>query len=133
MNKFKFKAWDIKNKKMLDVSSIVFYDDEDSEKDLGGYVTFDLMGQPDLEFNKQCILIPYTGFKDKNQKKIYEGNIVKSNNEFKHKWVVEFRNGSFLCKCIHSPRAFQSLYRRSKSKSLEIIGNIYENPEMLNK
>jgi hypothetical protein len=78
----------------------------------------------------------YTGLKDKNNKDIYEGDIVLkrclccNNLEFNRSDVVIFDTGSFKLKsdiemkCNHKFAFDYQLY--------EVIGNIYENPELLN-
>lgn len=69
----------------------------------------------------------FTGFKDSNGKKIYEGDIVKI-DKFDFIGVIEFSLGIGSC-----------VRHCSKSTSLgalqpyieKIIGNIHENPELL--
>lgn len=84
-------------------------------------------------------LMQYTGLKDKNGKEIYEGDICKCNyfNSSKvkqHIEVVEFKAGQFdLTWTIN--KLFKSFRSRSHFNghpdAFEVIGNIYENPELL--
>ena len=112
----KFRAWDNSCKKMRGVKGI---------KDC-----FSL--RSDGFFDENYILMQYTGLKDKNGKEIYEGDIVIQNGE---KIVVKYG--------INEVDAFEgigfnlwSFYgekpngKRLKSE-LKLIGNIYENPELL--
>ena len=68
----------------------------------------------------------YTGLKDKNDKEIYEGDIFKVGNtcSFVVYRIAGFRFNSYMEKGL-----INDLY--SASKIGEIIGNIYENPELL--
>lgn len=69
----------------------------------------------------------YTGLKDKNGKEIYEGDIVKTVNwETPILAVVIFSEGLFR---IKDP-SFSSSFEIDRYR-LEIIGNIYDNPELL--
>jgi uncharacterized phage protein (TIGR01671 family) len=69
-------------------------------------------------------VMQYTGLKDKNGKEIYEGDILKYHNG-RHSHPIEF------------PKDYMWLATRMESdevaSAVEIIGNIYENPELLHK
>jgi len=67
-------------------------------------------------------LMQFTGLKDKNGKEIYEGDIVSA---FGRTSAVKFHDGYFDCGIDYIES--QSL----NVDSYEIIGNIYENPELL--
>lgn len=75
------------------------------------------------------ILMQYTGLKDKNGKEIYEGDILSTGNlESGHRIVeVYFKDGCFYTK----DESFKK-WRVAGWRTTEIIGNIYENPELLN-
>ena len=68
----------------------------------------------------------YTGLKDKNGKEIYEGDILLTNNQT-YNYEVKFEDCSFGVQTKHY--GFINLIGCGE---LEIIGNIYENPELLN-
>ncbi len=66
------------------------------------------------------VAMQYTGLKDKNGKEIYEGDIARF-REYNHH--INFSDGGFYV------GDFDTL--GSINTAVEIIGNIYENPELL--
>ena len=81
---------------------------------------------------KEITLMQYTGLKDKNGKKIYEGDIVEwvedylgEGNILKYKSEVSFGGGSFIIS--GSPL---SEFYKDENSPFEVIGNIYKNPEL---
>lgn len=72
-------------------------------------------------------LMQYTGLKDKNGVEIYEGDIIDDKGVT---WYVEFGNGRYTLRCTcHYPDG--DFYVFEDSPGYEVIGNIYENPELL--
>ena len=76
-------------------------------------------------------LMQYTGLKDKNNKEIYEGDIVKlrANHGI---GVVKYYDewGAFVVEYI-KPKPLVVLGMSYYKENIEVIGNIYENPELL--
>lgn len=71
----------------------------------------------------------YTGLTDKNGAKIFEKDIVEADFGIAgmNKLVVEFETGAFyLC---HNARLMYLL--RNWHDYVEVVGNIYDNPELL--
>lgn len=76
----------------------------------------------------------YTGRTDKNGTKIFEGDIVKGNFPYAEKCVVVWDNkrcGFYLKPITHWGKASTDKYYKLNSCVLEIIGNIYDNTELL--
>jgi uncharacterized phage protein (TIGR01671 family) len=76
----------------------------------------------------------FTGLQDKNEVDIYEGDIVNgdafSGKNLKCKVIYDEQYGCYQLKSFkEKPLTFPI---KSFLKNLEIIGNIHENPELLN-
>ena len=82
----------------------------------------DMVGHPELFEGYQ--VMQYTGLKDKNGTEIYEGDIVDINEPPAEVNRVEFYAGTYWL----SPHG---LVLADWNESGEVIGNIYENPELL--
>lgn len=78
------------------------------------------------------ILLQYTGLKDKNGTEIYEGDIIDAGSI--HKGYVVYRGASFTEEPIRKKDKPYWAYRPFGNLDMskrEVIGNIYENPELL--
>lgn len=79
-------------------------------------------------------LMQYTGLLDKNGKEIYEGDIVRVITDLEEGaellMKVEWENGAFI---LYGYGWAIILCEEERYRELEIISNIYENPELLTK
>ena len=67
----------------------------------------------------------YTGLTDKNGKKIFEGDIVKYKNS--SPCQIAYIDSQFVMMWKNFYRNFERVY----DDEIEVIGNIYDNPELL--
>lgn len=132
MRDIKFRAWE------PDAKEMVYFDNQKAAKDQ--YIASHLFALMSNEHPKgEGLLQQYTGMEDKNGVEIYEGDVVtgcytRRSVDYSEHSVVEFgyaddsdgyqrehtmgwvvSNGSSLCDLA----------------ACEVIGNIYENPELL--
>jgi hypothetical protein len=95
--------------------------------DLNG-ICLEEIGYGETEVNKEAIIQQYTGLVDKNKKEIFEGDIIKFNSGLKY--FIDFKNGRWIMtfKDGNSKKINENIV---KLFQIEIIGNIFENPDLL--
>ena len=119
MREIKFRAWDTDKIKFIDCTTHSL-----------GQVCNDFAGLGNRFYYQQ-----YTGLKDKNGKEIFEGDIVNqekyvSVGVYKQTiGIVKYACFKFYSDCI---REWEGSHADLNGNA-EVIGNIYENPELLTK
>jgi len=116
-----FRAWDTKVGEMFEVHELYLVDNSN---------TFDkgiLDEHNDFHPMDEIILLQFTGLLDKNGKKIFKGHILKiyyEGNQRSYLKEVKWLNDAInkgrcdaLDNCVYT--------------SCEVVGNIFENPELL--
>ena len=76
----------------------------------------------------------YTGLTDKNGTKIFEDDILQVNyhgNEI-GRVCIYYKHAMYLCDVIYGDVDFDTLGMLNANYQLEVIGNAYDNPELLN-
>ena len=132
MKEIKFRAWLKEDKKMVNVETMDFTDKSIQYLEKSEFINAYLLrrvGFDDIE------LMQYIGLRDKNGKEIYEGDIIKYkfpyDRRLKHISPVKFleTEASFGIKDRYGNKI--PLYTISANNYFEIIGNIYENKNLL--
>lgn len=112
---------DVRAGKLWDVASINFKDRTVEIMDDDGNVW-------EYELNSnEIVLLQYAGLKDKNGKKIYEGYIIKKSSGAIGEVVYLKATAGY--KLYNNGQVFDLF--EADARYLEIIGNVYENPELL--
>lgn len=72
----------------------------------------------------------YTGFVDKNGKKIFEGDILSIYNSKAFLFAVEWNN-QYVLKCTTNGVSDNIFNVIESPEDVEVVGNIYDNPELI--
>lgn len=140
----KFRSWDTTNKEM--------FKDTFSITESGQVVVVeqeDVMCPPDYVFVDNLVIMQSTGLKDKNGKEIFEGDVLEIQGirmivKFgSYKYLETSKNNGYTLGILHDGLGFYvecinvadpdsiSPFEPETLKKSQIIGNIYENPELL--
>lgn len=139
MREIKFRCWDKTARKMRQVIEIVFnagmyYDPNDNTVKLIWVKGHDIINNKDIalerEHKNEYILMQYTGLKDKNGKEIYEGDIVQILGGEYEQGFYEWDEKVQIKDLIYDGFNLMMTISQIGNQAIEIIGNIYENPEL---
>lgn len=131
----KFRAWDVLAEKMIDeIQMISFVRKEIIGKFSDGSTSVPLKFE-DERNGEDVILMQSTGLKDKNGKEIFDGDVLacKTDDEVINLnifWDEEHALFMFESKKYNEQELLAELVE-DNIYPFEIIGNIYENPELL--
>ena len=122
----RFRAWLKKDKEMIAVEEIHF--NNGNLDFIGDAITW-------MCKNNDFVLMQSTGLTDKNGKEIFEGDIlcdegIEQENDFVYA-TVSYREGMWVCDQITSDDCGYGGALNEFSDDYSVIGNIYENPELL--
>ena len=114
MREIKFRAWDVVYKKMI-FSDVMI--------EINGKLKFTSNVWTNNHNDYSFKLMQFTGLHDKNGKEIYEGDIFIQD---RYVMVMQYKQDEARFQLDNNDHVTSSYFQE-----LEVIGNIYENPELL--
>lgn len=121
MREIKFRAFNSQTKEMFDVDVLAL---RECAWDCSSKRGVSIPYQPSIK------IMQFTGLKDKNGVEIYEGDIITYDNSG-YCFKVEYEAPEFVRHTTNYDLRNQSVPFKSQH-AYEVIGNIHENPELLN-
>lgn len=121
MRDIKFRVWDNERNAMFNSKSVDIDFFEGKIEITSDTIRYDEVYTDEI---KDFELMQYVGCKDRNNKEIYEGDIVKTKE---HIGQIIYSKGMFFIDVKGD--FYLPIY--NVSEFMEVIGNIYENPELL--
>lgn len=102
-----------------------------------GFLTFDGVNEDYYIYDREVdpsTVGQYTGLKDKNGKRIFEGDIIKDDWGKTYEVFFTTKSCSFMAKLEHAPNEWEKgNYRLGDAwcSTICVIGNIHDNPELM--
>ena len=131
MREIKFRVWDKYDNEMK-------YDAQDTYDYIVNNIMEDCFG--DVLKSGRYEVMQYIGIKDKNGKEIYEGDIIDVHQTIngENVFIIEITDTGLVIPSYRFNRKYKYQYNVREllevdeyEKEIEVIGNIYENPDLL--
>lgn len=122
----KFRAWVPVEKTICEVL-IINYKDRTVQLPIQTAVTAPYWWDETVWDFEKVVLMQYTGLKDKNGIDIFEGDVVQDSTEQNYVVVYDEERAAFILIWCSNDDRFETF---EYQKTLKVIGNIYENPEL---
>ncbi|MED1801808.1 YopX family protein [Brevibacillus porteri] len=145
----KFRAWDPDREKMMHPMVLNWWQDEGTLAFRSEFIDKEEPHECTSKYLDEVELLQYTGLRDRNGKEIYEGDIIKgttylyghelkNGRQFDYFGVVEWGSQADvgLCWLVSDKQGSWNLQQTVHRNDIdyctgEVIGNIYENPDLL--
>nr|WP_298927364.1 YopX family protein [uncultured Erythrobacter sp.] len=114
----KFRVWDKASNQMLDNDCLLHGDYGEWPR-----IVFALNGE-DADYT----LMQFTGLTDKNGTEIYEGDVVELHGQL---FAAVYDAPQFWLSKDGSPDGLEDTFYSDSGMLYEVVGNVYENPELL--
>jgi uncharacterized phage protein (TIGR01671 family) len=135
MREIKFRAWDQEQRVMH--AHVQDWYDQMTEEDGEPYQTENSFGH--VVSTRRYNVMQFTGLRDKNGREIYEGDIVASYERqrlpgrrrgkvVRKQFVIRYDAPQFMLGIDEDSAQYLT---SGEARAYEVIGNIYENPELL--
>jgi uncharacterized phage protein (TIGR01671 family) len=102
---------------------------ENVQNHIGAATGFGHLLQNTAKGIDECHVMQFTGLYDKNSREIYEADVVQDHNGI---GFVEWRNTAYRVNYQNgTAKWFYDYTLKGEFESIEVIGNTYQNPELL--
>ncbi len=131
----KFRVWDIPNERMIE-EPCDFREAFDSySKEMSDMEYAETWQDVEDGIWRSCFVMQYTGLKDRDGKEIWEGDILKHylpyENSKEHPLVIMQWGSPWACFELKHINGLKNIAPINWYTEYTVIGNIYQNPELL--
>ena len=128
-DRFRFRVWVTVGDKWCGDTNVPYMDYEDIIIKNGGTMLYEWWDGAE-EHEGEYVVMQSTGLKDKNEKLIFEGDII--HGEYGMAWEVFHENSMYYIGGHSGDTYITKILEPALSMVSSVIGNIYEHPELLN-